>query len=255
MGTVMTTPPQATRYLVIADVHANLEALEAVLDDAPDFDAAICLGDTVGYGANPNECVERVRELPNLTCLAGNHDLAALGRVDLDMFNDYARAAAVWTSRNLADDTRAFLDALPPALNQTSWYLAHASPRDPVWEYMEYDVQGPPNFERFEQSMCFVGHTHVPRVFLEDPDTRRADVAIPRPGSVMQTGGPARAIVNPGGVGQPRDHDPRAAYGLLDAGSGEFAFRRVSYPVAEAQKKIESAGLPEPLAYRLAIGV
>jgi diadenosine tetraphosphatase ApaH/serine/threonine PP2A family protein phosphatase len=243
------------RYLVIADIHANLEALEAVLADAPPYDATLCLGDTVGYGADPNACVERVRGLPGLTCLAGNHDLAALGRVDLNLFNDYAREAAEWTAKTMTAEVRDYLESLAPALNEPKWYLAHASPRDPVWEYMEYDFQGPPNFKEFDQTVCFVGHTHVPRVYLMDSKTERVDVGIPRAGSVMRLGNGLRAIVNPGGVGQPRDHDPRSAYCILDTESGEFAFRRVSYPVEQAQKKIEAAGLPEALAYRLSIGV
>jgi diadenosine tetraphosphatase ApaH/serine/threonine PP2A family protein phosphatase len=251
----MTQSSPAMRYLVIADIHANLEALEAVLTDAPPHDATLCLGDIVGYGADPNACVERVRGLPGLICLAGNHDLAGLGRVDLDLFNDYAREAAIWTGKTMTEDVRAFLNGLQPARSEPNWYLAHASPRDPIWEYMEHDFQGPPNFAEFEQPVCFVGHTHVPRVFLLDAAKKRVDVALPRPGSVMRLDNGLRDIVNPGSVGQPRDHDPRAAYGLLDAGAGEFTFRRVSYPIKEAQRKIEDAGLPEALAYRLSIGV
>jgi len=237
------------RHLVISDVHANLEALEAVLEAAPDHEAVLFLGDLVGYGPNPNECVDLVRRLPGLTALVGNHDLAALGLIDSADFNDVARAAALWTGEQLTDESRSFLSGLKPALSQGEIYLAHASPRDPVWEYMESPGQGPPNFARFKQRTCFVGHTHIPRVF-EEP----SGVRIPRPGESLALHAPPRRIVNPGGVGQPRDHDPRAAYGIFDAETGGFAFRRVPYDIAGTQQKILAAGLPAALASRLELG-
>jgi diadenosine tetraphosphatase ApaH/serine/threonine PP2A family protein phosphatase len=242
------------RYLVMSDVHANLEALEAVLADAPPHDAVLCLGDLVGYGPDPNECVERVRALPNLTCLVGNHDLAALGRADPDAFNDVAREAALWTAEALSPTNRDFLAGLSPTGGADGYFLAHGSPRDPIWEYLEFGSQARASFGLFTQAVCFVGHTHVPRVLLEGSEPGRS-VPPARAGECVRTTEPPRSIVNPGGVGQPRDGDPRAAYGVWDTGTSEFVFRRVDYAIGVTQQKILSAGLPASLAYRLAAGM
>jgi len=245
------------RYLVLSDIHSNLEALEAVLADAPPHDAVLFLGDLIGYGPNPNECVDRVRELPNLTTLVGNHDLAALGRLDLELFNPDARRAAEWTAEHLRADVRDFLNALEAKLQTSEYVLAHGSPRDPVWEYMVAAHQGPPNFREFRAPVCFVGHTHVPRAFEEIPNGRksRVDVTLPDAGDVTRLDTSDRKILNPGGVGQPRNGDPRAAYGVWDSERGTFTFRRVPYPFEETQEKILAAGLPEVLAYRLQLGL
>lgn len=250
------------KHLVISDVHANLEALEAVLVDAGDYDAVLCLGDLAGYGPNPNEVVALIRELPSLVALSGNHDLAALGAVDLDLFNPVARVSAEWTAAQLYGKSREYLNTLMPAKRldlQTTpspleaLFLAHASPRDPVWEYMEETWQGPPNFELFEETAALVGHTHVPRVFEETQGPSR--VIVPREGhSVNLIEGPRR-IVNPGGVGQPRDGNPDAAYGVLDDATGLFEFRRIAYQIDKTQEKILRAGLPRQLAQRLALGL
>lgn len=241
-------------YLVISDVHANLEALEAVLGDAGEYDAVLCLGDLVGYGPNPNECVQRVRGLPNLTSLVGNHDLAALGELDLSDFNPYARDSAEWTMRNLESDARDFLLSLPRSGPVSGFYTAHASPRDPVWEYMEVEEQGPPNFRLFDEPICLVGHTHVPRVFLETTPSR-SSVAVCHADDVLQLNDGIRKIINPGSVGQPRDGDPRAAYALLDTDSNRFEFRRVRYSFPVTQEKITRNGLPAVLARRLSHGM
>jgi len=245
------------RYLVLTDIHANLEALEAVLEDAGDYDAVLCLGDLVGYGPNPNECVERVRELPDLTCLAGNHDWAALGKLDLSTFNSEARKAAEWTRDQLRDDVSAFLGELPPKLETEDFALAHGSPRDPIWEYLVVDYQGPPNFEEFSAPFCFVGHTHVPRTFVETKNGSNVHVEVQMPGAgdEVDLADGDRRIVNPGGVGQPRNGDPRAAYGIWDSETGIFTFRRVPYNVSATQKKIQKAGLPGVLGTRLRLGI
>jgi predicted phosphodiesterase len=246
------------RYLVLSDVHANLEALTAVLEDADDYDAVLCLGDLVGYGPNPNECVNRVRALPNLTCLVGNHDLAALGSLDLSTFNAFAREAADWTAEHLEGDVRIFLEGLPSALLESDEFaLAHASPRDPVWEYMEAEPQGPPNFRLFAAPVCFVGHTHVPRVFLEmkKGSSSFSTIIMPEADDELATTDGSRKIINPGGVGQPRNGDPRAAYGVWDTDTDTFTFCRISYPVHLTQIKIRLAGLPIGLAQRLQFGI
>ena len=245
------------RYLVLTDIHANLEALEAVLTDAGEYDAVLCLGDLVGYGPNPNECVDRVRELPGLVCLAGNHDWAALGKIDLASFNSEARKAAEWTSERLRDDVRSYLNELLPKLETEEYALAHGSPRDPIWEYLVVEQQGPPNFEEFNGPFCFVGHTHVPRTFVEtkNGDSVQVEVEMPEAGDELNLGDGERRIVNPGGVGQPRNGDPRAAYGIWDTDTGVFTFRRVPYDVPTTQKKIQEAGLPGVLATRLRLGI
>lgn len=242
------------RLLVLSDIHANLEALEAVLADAPKHDAVLCLGDLVGYGPNPNECVARVRALPHLTVLIGNHDLAALGLTDLDEFNPVARAAAVWTGDALTTENRQYLGALQPTAVTGDYFLAHGSPRDPVWEYLETNSAARQSFKLFSEPVCFVGHTHVPRVLAEG-DHGSGLVRPMLAGRHIDVLGRPRLIINPGGVGQPRDGDPRAAYGLWDTESARFTFCRVPYPLEETQRKIIAAGLPAQLAQRLSVGL
>jgi diadenosine tetraphosphatase ApaH/serine/threonine PP2A family protein phosphatase len=241
------------RLLVLSDVHANLEALDAVLASAPSCDAVLCLGDLVGYGPNPNEVVERVRSLPNLTTLVGNHDLAALGHTDANAFNTMARDAALWTGKMLRPETRAFLSALQPAVGGDGYYLAHASPRDPVWEYLETQAQARENFPLFREPVCLVGHTHVPRILEEGRGGHGLVPPVPG-GTRVSLCGQERLIINPGAVGQPRDGDPRAAYGVWETDGNGFIFIRVPYALEETQRKILSAGLPAPLAFRLAEG-
>lgn len=241
------------RYLVISDIHANLEALEAVLEDASGaYDAVLSLGDQVGYGPNPNEVVERVMALEPEHSLLGNHDLAALGQIDLDLFNPYARQAAEWTGAHLQPAIRAHLESLRAESASDTFDLFHASPRDPVWEYMEAPWQGPPNFALLRTNLGMVGHTHVPRVFAENDG--RVAVREPDDGGIVVLQPGTRLILNPGGVGQPRDGDPRAAYAVYDTDAGVFVFHRVAYPVSITQGKIRDAGLPEILAARLAYG-
>ena len=241
------------RYLVLADIHANLEAMDAVLADAPPFDEVLFLGDLVGYGPNPNEVADRLRSIPRMTAIVGNHDWAALGKLDTAEFNPLARQAAEWTATQMRPDVRAFLDVLEPVTGAHSMVMAHGSPRDPIWEYLESEFQGPASFASFQGPICLVGHTHVPRVFLDQPEGRTLVFDV-REGDVLDLS-TGRLIVNPGGVGQPRDGDPRAAYGLLDTDERSFTFYRVQDPVDVTQKKMLEAGLPEPLAARLELGI
>lgn len=245
------------RRLVISDIHANLEALNAVLDAADGaYHGVLCLGDTVGYGANPNECVERVADLPHLVCLIGNHDLAALGAIDIQVFNPYARTAAEWTGKHLAAPVRMFLEGLVPEGHTDNVALAHASPRDPVWEYIEDASQGLPNFAMFDEPVCLVGHTHIPLVLTNSPGTNayNCDVTYGVPASSLELSDKRKRIVNPGSVGQPRDGDSRAAYALWDTGSGHWEFGRASYDIEVTQAKIVRAGLPSLLGERLYLG-
>ena len=240
------------RVLVISDIHANLPALEAVLADAGSFDAVWCLGDLVGYGPDPNEVIERVRALPGLMCLIGNHDQAALGIIPLSRFNSDAGAAAAWTMEHLLADNTAYLRSLPSRITFEDFTLAHGSPRQPVWEYI-LDLQtADGNFDSFSTNYCLIGHSHLPLIFhrmkgdtqagLVEIDWRSAMELVPR------------MILNPGSVGQPRDMDPRAAYSMLDVRAATWQARRVEYDAAGVRDRMLEAGLPERQALRLLAG-
>lgn len=241
------------RYLVISDIHANAEALETVLGAEEEWESVLCLGDLVGYGPNPNEVVERVQSLPNLTCIIGNHDVAALGQIDLDSFNPHAKFAALWTQRQMSHATGTFLESLGQVEELDGFTAVHGSPRDPVWEYLDRVSQAPENFARFTTPVCFVGHTHVPRVFTQEPDSLQYDAYIPREHEVIDKD-ELRRIINPGSVGQPRDGDPRAGFGIFDTDLAQFSYRRLPYDIQTTQAKMDAAGLPKPLSDRLAYG-
>ncbi len=241
------------RVLVISDVHSNYTALEAVLCDAGQVDETWCLGDLIGYGPDPNMVVERVRELPGLTCMLGNHDAAILGRMELAAFNGDARRSLTWTANVLTADNMDFLRSLPHATGvRDGVTLAHGSPRDPVWEYVLNTLAARLNFEHFSTPFCFVGHSHIQSLFHLDKKTDRVSTALTRVGQPMVL--KPRSIVNPGSVGQPRDRDPRAAYALYDTESNAWEARRVEYDIAAVQQRIREASLPEKHAVRLAEG-
>lgn len=238
--------------LIISDIHANLAALEAVLDDAPVFDELWCLGDLVGYGPKPNDCIELVRALPH-TSLAGNHDRAALGDLNLSSFNPVARRANEWTRKQLTSSSRTYLGGLPASLQKGDFCLAHGSPREPVWEYITDTGVACTNFEHFSTPVCLVGHTHVPAVFRLDRERECCRAEVPPLAEPIQLG-PDRVIINPGSVGQPRDGDPRASYALLDTEAMTWELRRVSYAVETTQERMRAEGLPRYLIQRLEAG-
>lgn len=240
------------QILIISDIHANLTALEAVLADAGSFEAAWCLGDLVGYGPDPNECVERVRNLPGLRCIVGNHDAAALRRIDSDTFNPEARLAIHWTQQHLNDATRGFLSGLDEKIEVDDVTLTHGSPRHPVWEYLLDTRTAALNFEFFFTNWCFVGHTHLPVVYTQQIDDHQARLIVPEPNRAFEI--PRRAIINPGSVGQPRDRDPRAAYALYNPESHTWDYRRVEYDIPAVQERMRIAGLPERHIQRLSAG-
>jgi len=239
------------RYAILSDIHGNLEALRAVLADAAgQADAVLCLGDVVGYGADPEACLELVAERCQAT-VAGNHEHGVAGLLDLDWFNPYARAAAEWTRARLSDDARAWLGALPLVREVEDATLVHASPRQPdEWEYLLAADDGWGAFPAFTTRLCFVGHSHVPAVWAERSRGREYRL---RPDTIALEPG-ARYLVNVGSVGQPRDRDPRAAYALWDLEARRVTIRRVAYDVARAREKILAAGLPRPLGDRLLAG-
>lgn len=238
---------------MLSDIHANMEALEAVLADAEGFDTVWFLGDAVGYGPQPNECVELLHSLDPQYWLAGNHDWAALGKLDLADFNPEARAAAEWTAERLEDGVRAFLEASEPRreAKRAGVTLAHGSPRHPIWEYILDPATATENFEAFTTKNCFFGHTHVPAVYEEGVDGAVRQPITPGLSIML---GESRRMVNPGGVGQPRDGDPRASYLLYDQENSWLTFHRVPYDIESTQAKILAAGLPARLAARLDYG-
>jgi len=242
------------RVLVISDIHANYTAFEAVLNDAEGVDAVWCLGDVVGYGPDPNACVELLSEQPNLICVLGNHDVAALGDMPLESFNGDARRSLLWQERVLSADSIKFLRSLPSKMAEVSEHvtLVHGSPRDPIWEYILNTLSARLNFEEFNTDFCFVGHTHVQSIFQLNTTLNRISLNMPHVG--MPTTLTGRAILNPGSVGQPRDRDPRAAYVIFDSEALTWEPQRVEYDIESVQARIREARLPEKHALRLAEG-
>jgi diadenosine tetraphosphatase ApaH/serine/threonine PP2A family protein phosphatase len=241
------------RVAVVADIHANLTAFDAVASDWGKVDEVWCLGDVVGYGPEPNECVARLRGLPHV-CIAGNHDYAALGKIDVDDFNPAARAAAEWTAKQLSADSRAYLGALQETERKEPFTLVHGSPASPIWEYLLDTGAASASFEQLETPHALIGHSHVPLMFVAEAGGRVGGQLL-HPGPALDLAG-ARRILNPGSVGQPRDGDPRASYAIV-AGDGDqltFELRRVPYDISTTQVRMRAAGLPPALADRLAIG-
>ncbi|HEX6508088.1 MAG TPA: metallophosphoesterase family protein [Chloroflexota bacterium] len=245
------------RTLIISDIHGNLEALQSVLGSTDGIDSVVCLGDIVGYGPSPNECVETVKNLEPAACLAGNHDLGATATIDISLFSSAAARALVWTRSVLKPENLAYLETLKPTGMWEGAALAHGSPRDPVWEYLESPQQAAASLELIQSDACFVGHTHVPRVFEqgEEPETPRVRAFAPAHEDAVPLSDGTRRILNPGSVGQPRDGDPRAAYAVVDDSEGVSTFLRVSYAFDVTQRKIIEAGLPSSLASRLSVGM
>ena len=244
--------PLTMRVAVISDVHANRHALDAVLEavETERPDTVWCLGDTVGYGPQPNECCDIVRERADI-CLVGNHDLVSLGRLSVSDFNDEAAAAAIWTSEVLSDSSRTFLTALAPAAQVEGVDLYHASARDPVWEYILSEEAARATFELAPAALILVGHSHVALALSKSDDGSVAG-GLAQADTEVELGG--RWLLNPGSVGQPRDGDPRAAWLLLDLDRQLASFRRVTYPVERTQAEMRERGLPPLLAARLARG-
>jgi predicted phosphodiesterase len=245
------------RVAVISDVHSNLPALEAALADLgrEDPDEVWCLGDIVGYGADPDACTALVSDVVE-RCLAGNHDLVVRGDIDIGYFAMSAGAAARWTVKVINDQTRDYLRPLAPLGEKEGVGLYHASPRDPVWEYVLSVRQAADCLQAQRQRIALIGHSHVACYFSRPNGNAPVDQTI---GEVADAGtvidlAEARWLVNPGSVGQPRDGDPRAAWLMLDTDAWTATFHRVEYPVETAAKSIVDAGLPRGLADRLFAG-
>ena len=248
------------RLAVLSDVHGNLEALNAVLADASTrkADQLVFLGDAVGYGADPETCVDLIREKAHVI-LAGNHDHAAALDTELDGFNPEARSSILWTRSVLSASCRSYLAKLPLQRSSREIMLAHSSPAKPEqWDYVLNQGQASRAFAACSHRLMFIGHSHVPGIFVEleykrmfAGEIRRVE-PIPPDRIVME--GQYRYLFDVGGVGQPRDNDPRASYGFYDSDAMEYRLIRVPYDVENAAAKIRSAGLPKASAKRLAQG-
>lgn len=231
------------RFAILSDIHANLEALQKALEiiETKNVDSIICLGDSVGYGASPNETIELLCQRTS-HILLGNHDEAAIDTGYADGFNTYARSAAHWTANELTDEHKEFLTKLPFEYRQDNVLFVHSSPFEPSdWHYVLSTADALHNFSYFDEAICFVGHSHVPGVFAEDIWTRKVCRG-------------KRFIVNVGSVGQPRDNDPRLSFGLFDTTSWEYENIRAEYDVKTAADKIRRSGLPRMLADRILEG-
>ena len=246
------------RILIVSDIHANLTALDTVVRDAEEggpVDAVWSLGDNVGYGPQPAECLSRLRDL-EATIIAGNHDRAATGAMGVEEFNSDAAAAALWTREHLSDDDQAFLDELPEVTKPVdSFTIVHGTLKHPVWEYLYSYEAAQGHLELQETPFSFVGHTHVPMLVVEDEgEPRGCELYRLDDGAVTELTDKARLVLNPGSVGQPRDGDPRASYAIYDADQQTVTIKRVEYDFEETQKLMREAELPAWLIDRLKVG-
>ena len=243
------------RILIVSDIHANFTAFEAVLKDAGRFDTIWCLGDVVGYGPEPNECINRLRDF-NHICLAGNHDLAVAGRISIWDFSKDAQEVIFWSRHWLSTPNFDWLNTLPATplmMANHGITLVHGSLRDPVWEYISDAAIAKSNLEMLETPVCLNGHTHFPAIFKKPWDDWRVQEEYPRINSPVKLT-LDRMLINPGSVGQPRDEDPRAAYAIIDTDEMTFTYHRVLYDVSAVQKLMKQAKFSNRLIRRLRFG-
>jgi predicted phosphodiesterase len=250
------------RLAILSDIHSNLPALEAVVAsiDEASPDETWCLGDVVGYGAHPDECARLIAELCEVS-LVGNHDLAVLGELDISSFSPAAATAVRWTQGNASDETLRYLRGLRAADTDHDVALYHASPRDPVWEYVLWPDQAAECIEQQAKRVSLIGHSHVALFFTLDDEAPGLTAPNPRVAQGAQAGDGTRLeldsgswLINPGSVGQPRDGDPRGAWLELDTEAWTATYHRVEYDIDRAAEAIAAAELPDHLAKRLYIG-
>jgi predicted phosphodiesterase len=242
------------RALVLSDIHSNLEALQAVLEDAErrgGFQVIWSLGDLIGYGPDPSACLQLLRGY-DMLAVAGNHDYAAVGKMSVTSFNPAAAAAVRWTSDQLSPDDVDFLAGLPLITTVEPFTLVHGSLRAPVWEYLLTDESALGTLELLQTRFCLVGHSHIPFICLENQGSPKfVEFTEDRVFDLSEE----RWIINPGGVGQPRDRDPRPSYAVYDSGSNTLERHRVTYDIAMTQEKMRQACLPQHLIERLDYGI
>jgi predicted phosphodiesterase len=236
------------KIAILSDIHSNLEALETAFEyiDKEDISKVYCLGDIVGYGPNPNECIEIIRERCDVV-LMGNHDYAALGLANIEYFNDYAKASVFWTISSLEQDNLDYLHDLPFSYKGDNFLLVHASPSTPPhWHYvLSHDV-AMMEMRHFEQNICYIGHSHVPIIYSKNGAYRNSPIKIETKSQ--------KYIINVGSIGQPRDGDPKLCFAVLDTENNQFEYIRLDYRVNRTYEKIIKSGLPVFLAERLLKG-
>jgi diadenosine tetraphosphatase ApaH/serine/threonine PP2A family protein phosphatase len=243
------------RFAIVADIHSNLAALTAVLDDVElrgGVDEVWSLGDVVGYGPDPHQCLELLRRY-NHVGVAGNHDWAAIGKVDTSDFNPDAAAACHWTAHQLSPEDIGYLESLPLVVQRDDFTLVHGSPRDPIWEYLLAIGSARQNFAYFQSQFCLAGHSHVPLVFELEETGECIFIEFPAEGVLALA--EKRLIINPGGVGQPRDGDPRASYAIFDNEAMSITHYRIPYDISATQTRMVANGLPRRLTERLSYGL
>jgi len=236
------------KIAILSDIHSNLEALDAALEyiRGRNIDSIYCLGDIVGYGPNPNECVERIRENCKVA-LMGNHDYAAVGMADIEYFNDYARASVFWTRDTLSQENMTYLESLPFSYEEETFLLVHSSPSNPSrWHYILSREIAEIEMDYFKQPLCFIGHSHVPVVYSADKSISEHHIYLDTDSK--------KYIINVGSIGQPRDGEPKLCFVVYDTESRELEYVRLYYPVNTTYEKIIKNGLPVFLAERLLKG-
>lgn len=243
------------RYAIISDIHANLAAFRAVLEDIErqgGADRIWHLGDVVGYGPDPGECIELLRGYDHIS-VAGNNDWGSTGKIGLAAFSPDAAAACRWTVEQLDPSDAAYIGSLPQRIEEGDFTLVHGSPREPIWEYLISSVVAGENFACFDTPFCLVGHSHIPLVYSYDENGHCSGSRFWEDIELVPGGN--RLIINPGAVGQPRDGNPRAGYAIYDSSKGLIRPFRVPYDIGKTQDKMKAEGLPVGLWTRLSLGV
>lgn len=241
------------KYALFADIHSNLEAFQAVSEEfkKENINEYICLGDVVGYAANPNECIKLVKELNPITIIAGNHDWASVGRVDINYFNPIAQEAVLWTQKQLTEENKNFLRDPPLIKEFADFVIVHGSLYSPEkWHYICTLQDTKKNFKYQKKKICFIAHSHQPFIVSQDrkgncKGVRETEISLKED---------YRYLINIGSIGQPRDSNPDACYCLYDPDKRELEIKRIPYQTKKAHDKIIAAGLPQKLAWRLSIG-
>lgn len=240
------------KNLVISDIHANYEAFKTVLKSAVGYDSVWCLGDIVGYGPDPDGCIDLLKSIPNLFCIRGNHDMAIIGGMDTNLFNLDARSSIAWQISQISSENLEYLKSLPEKVQFPNCILVHGSPRYPIWEYILDPFVARVNFDHFKEDFCFIGHSHQALICRWDPDMEKMDWNAQVNSHEYKM--VRRMILNPGSVGQPRDNDPRASFGIFDDELMTWEVFRVEYPIHITQKRIADFKLPAKNGQRLAGG-
>ena len=243
------------KIAILSDIHSNLEAFEAVLSKLKEkkIEKIWHLGDIVGYGPNPNECIQLVKK-EKIISLVGNHDLAVIGKITTEYFNPYAALAIKLNAQKILKENKKFLESLPLTLKpEKDVILAHGSIRDPIWEYLLEIVQAEENFSLFKEKVLFVGHSHLPMIF-EKREDKIYQFRFPPDKAFLKFEKNSRYIINPGSVGQPRDYNPKASFVIFDIENEILEYHRVDYPYFKTQEKMRKEGFPLFLIERLSLG-